>query len=81
MACILLWSSAVRVYDLQAYREMNVTREHISRMLELREMLLPFQIAFSFGNAAVVCAIMKNISGLEPSSVTTEHRYFKLVTV
>ena len=26
MACILLWSSAVRVHDSQAYRKMNVTR-------------------------------------------------------
>ena len=27
MACILLWSSAVRVHDSQAYRKMDVTRE------------------------------------------------------
>ena len=26
MACILLWSSAVRVYDSHAYRKMDVTR-------------------------------------------------------
>ena len=31
MACILLWSSAVRVHDSQAYRKMDVTRERISR--------------------------------------------------
>ena len=30
MACILLWSSGVRVHDSQAYRKMNVTRERIS---------------------------------------------------
>ena len=30
MACILLWSSAVRVHDTQAYRKMDVTRERIS---------------------------------------------------
>ena len=35
MACILLWSSAVRVHDSQAYRKMDVTRERISRILEL----------------------------------------------
>ena len=40
MACTLLWSSAVRVHDSQAYRKMNVTREHISGILELREILL-----------------------------------------
>ena len=53
MACILLWSSAVRVHDLQAYRKMNVTREHISRILELREILLSFQTGFNLVNAAV----------------------------
>ena len=37
MACILLWSSAVRVHDSQAYRQMDVTRDSISRILELRE--------------------------------------------
>ena len=39
MACILLWSSAVRVHDSQAYSKMDVTRERISRILELREIL------------------------------------------
>ena len=43
MACILLWSSAVKVHDSQAYRKMDVTREHISHILELREILLSFQ--------------------------------------
>ena len=36
MACVLLLSSALRVYDSQAYRKMDVTRERISRILELR---------------------------------------------
>ena len=45
MACIL-WSSAVRVHDSQAYRKMDVTREHISRILELREILLSIQTGF-----------------------------------
>ena len=71
MACILLWSSAVRVRDSQAYRKMDVTRERISRILELREILLSIQTGFSLVNAAVVCAILENISGLEPSSVIT----------
>ena len=43
MACLLLWSSAVRVNDSQAYRKMDVTRERISHILELREILLSFQ--------------------------------------
>ena len=58
---------------------MDVTREHISHILELREILLSFQTGFSLVNAAVVCAIVESISGLEPSSVITEPRYLKLV--
>ena len=34
MACILLWSSAVRVHDSQAYRKMAVTMERTSHILE-----------------------------------------------
>ena len=71
----------MRVHDSQAYRKMDVTRERISRVLELREMLLSIQIGFSLFNAAVACAILESISGLEPSSVVTEPRYLKLVTV
>ena len=52
-----------------------MTREHSSRILELREILLSFQIGFNLVNAAVVCAIVESISGLEPSSVITEPRY------
>ena len=81
MACILLWSSAVRVHDSQAYRKMNVTRERISRTLELREILLSIQTGSSLVYAVVVCAILESIPGLEPSSVITEPRYLKLVTV
>ena len=80
MACILLWSSAARVHDSQAYRKMDVTRERISRILELREILLSIQIGFILVNAAVACAILQSNSGLEPSSVITEPRYLKLVT-
>ena len=60
---------------------MDVTRECISRILELREILLSFQTGFSLVNAAVVCAILESISGLEPSSVIAEPRFWKLVTV
>ena len=35
MVCILLWSSAVRVHGSQAYRNIDLTRECISRFLEL----------------------------------------------
>ena len=71
----------MRVHDSQAYRKMCVTREHISRILELREIFMSFQTGFNHVNAAVVCAILESISGLEPSSVITEPRYLKLVTI
>ena len=60
---------------------MDATRERISRILELRDMLLSFKTGFSLVNAAVACAILESISGLEISSVITEPRYLKLVTV
>ena len=71
----------MRVYDSQAYRKVDVTRECISRVLELREVLQSFQTGFSLVNAGVVRAILESISGLEPSSVITEPSYLKLVTV
>ena len=63
----------MRVNDSQAYRKMDVTREHISCILELREILLSFQTGFNLVNATVVSAILEGTSGLEPSSsVITE---------
>ena len=61
--------------------KMNVTRERISRNIELREILLSFQTGFNLVNVAVLSAIVESISGLEPSSVITEPRYLQLVTV
>ena len=69
------------VHDSQACRKMDVTRECISCILELREILLSFQTGFNLVNAAVVCAILESIPGLEPSSVIIEPRYLMLVTV
>ena len=71
----------MRVHDSQAYRKMGVTRKRISRILKLGEMLLSFQTGFNLVSAAVVYAFLESISGLEPSSVLTEPRYLKLVTV
>ena len=71
----------MRVHDSQAYRKMNVTTERISRIVDLREIPMSFQTGFSLVNVAVACAILESISGLEPSSVITEPRYLKLVTV
>ena len=55
-------------------RKMDVSRERISRISELREVLLSFQTGFNLFNAAVVCAILESICGMEPSSVTAEPR-------
>ena len=52
----------MRVHDSQAYRKMDVARERISRILELREILLSLQIGFSLVNAAVACAILQSNS-------------------
>ena len=71
----------MRVHDSQAYRKMDLTRERISRILELREILSSIQTGFGLVNAVVAGAILESISGLEPSSVMTEPRYLKLVTV
>ena len=71
----------MKVLDSQAYRTIDVTRERMSRILEMREILLSFQTDFNLVSAAVVCAILESISGLEPSSIITEPRYFKLDTV
>ena len=71
----------MRVHVSQAYRKMDVTREHISYILELRQILLSFQTGFNRVNAAVVCASLESISSFETSSVITEPRYLKLVTV
>ena len=74
MDCILLWSSAVRVHESQAYRKMDVTRERISRILELREILLSFQKWFQ----PCQCCCCLCCPG---ASVITEPRYLKLVNV
>ena len=72
----------MRVHDSQAYRKMDVTRNHISRILELREILMSIQTGFNLVIPHnVACAILESISGLEPSSVITEPRYLKLVAV
>ena len=61
MVLILLWSSAVRVHDSQAYRKTDVTSERISQIFELRDMLLSFPAGFNLVNAAVVCTVLESI--------------------
>ena len=70
LAHILLCSSALRVHDSQTCRKMDATRERISRIAELRDMLLLFQTGFKFVNAADVCVILKSITGFVLTSVT-----------
>ena len=50
---------------------MDVTRERISRIFEMRDVLLSFQTCFNLVNAVAVCAILEGISGLEPPSDIT----------
>ena len=59
---------------------MDVTKERISRILELRDLLLSFQTGFILVNAAVVCAILESISGLEPSSGSVSYTHLTLPT-
>ena len=61
----------MKVHDSQAHRTIDVIWERISRILELREVLLSFQTGFNLVNAVVVSAIPESISGLEPSAVIT----------
>ena len=44
----------MKIHDSQAYRKMDVTRECISRNLDLREILMSFQTGFNFVNADVL---------------------------
>ena len=67
-AWVLFSNSAVKVHDSQAYRNMEITREHISFTFDPRDILLSLQMGFSFVRTAVACAILERISGLVPSS-------------
>ena len=78
-ACALFSSSAVKVYASQAYRNMDMAREHISFTFDPRRMLLSLQMGFSFVRAAVACAILERTSSFEPETIAP--RYLKLVTV
>ena len=73
MACILLWSSAVRIHDSQAYSKMDMRMEHISCILELREILLSFQNALNLVSAAVVCAVLEMKTSNESAGEVFKH--------
>ena len=57
MACILPW-------------RMDVTRECISRILELREILLSYQTCLNLVNAAVACAILESINNITQNLIS-----------
>ena len=48
---------------------MDVIRERISRILELREILLSFETGFNLLNVAVVCAILEGFRVWNPSQL------------
>ena len=49
----------MRVHDSQAYRKMGVTRERISHILKLREILLSFQTGFNLGFCMLISGILE----------------------
>ena len=55
------FSSDLMVFGSQAYKEMDVIRECIRFILDLREIFMSFQTGFNLINAAVVCAIPESI--------------------
>ena len=65
----------MKIHDSQAYRKMDATKERISRILELKEMLLSFQTDFNLVSTTVVYAVKESMSGVEPSSVITDPKY------
>ena len=66
----------MRVHDSQAYRKMHVTIQAAHQSYLATEKYAPLiPNCFNLVNAAVVCAILESISGLEPSSVIIEPRY------
>ena len=68
MAYILFSVYAVSVQYLQAYMNMDMTRERVSLILELSAIFLLFQMVLSCANAAVFWAILARISGLDHAS-------------
>ena len=53
---------------------MEMTRERISFTFYPRDMLLSFQMGFSFVRSTVACAVIERVSALEPSSELTAQR-------
>ena len=59
-------NSAVKVPDLQTYRNMEMTKEGIGFTFDLRNMLLSLQTGIPFERAAAACAILEGTFGFGP---------------
>ena len=69
------------VHVSHADKNMDITRERISLILEPMAMFLLFQLTVGVVAAAVVWAVLDSTWGLDPSSDTVAYRYLKLWTV
>ena len=78
VACIFLAYSAVRVHVSHAYRKIEMTKEHILLIWELRAMFLSLHMVLSFDNAPTVWTILDSISCFDPSSVINVPKYMQL---
>ena len=76
---VLFPSSAVKVPDSQAFRNMAMTREHTHFTFSPRHMLPSLPIDVSLVQAAVACSTLERTSSFEPSSDAISPRYLKCV--
>ena len=65
---IVLWSSAVKIQDLQAYTKMSYIKAYRSFTLVWRDMFWSLQVGFCFRNAPEFCAALARISAFDPCS-------------
>ena len=65
MVYTLLCSSVVRVHVSHAYKNIDMTNDSISLILERRVMFLSFQVSFSLVSVVVFWALLEMISDLD----------------
>ena len=61
-AFVLFFNTGVKVYDSQAYRNMEMIKERIGVTFDPRSMLLSLQIGISFVSATLACVMLERIS-------------------
>ena len=85
MACILLWSSAVRVHDSQVYRKMDVTRVHISISFHKRAndsgLTFYFFIKWVNNNGLIYLLTLSEMKSLPLFCIGCRFRLFTLLPV